>query len=338
MMSLAVKVIQLFLLLVMFAPIQRARSAPLLSASELIAEVNALRASQGLQAYSVASGLTAYAQEHAEYCASLGHGTHQHSDGSYPWDAGIQENVASGTEGLLTVNVVVHTIWSDWGHWETMVGYTSGQVGAGMAISNGTVYYVLNVRGGEQAQITPQPSSSPSAAATDEGTAPAETATPASGSATAAYTFVPILTNTPQPDGSIVHIVKAGETLWSIALSYEVTVEELRWLNGMESDSNEIYVEQRLLIRPANTETPTPVGGVSDTPQPIIDRATRTPRPTSTPPPTGTATTAGSTPTSTPVPPFISTLDLKSLGIGVLVGLLILLAVGLNEFRRIRNH
>ena len=159
-----------------------------------------------------------YAQQHADYCASLGHGTHQHSDGSYPSDIGLVENVAEGTEGLLTIDLVVYTIWSDWVHMKTMVGYASGQVGAGMAVKDGWVYYVLNVRAGEGSEFaTPEPTTTGTpASATTTGAAGNASATPAP------YTFVPIQTNTPQADGSIVHIVKTGETLWSIALSYGV--------------------------------------------------------------------------------------------------------------------
>jgi LysM repeat protein len=252
----------------------------------------------------------------------------------------LVENVASGTEGFLTLDLVVYTIWSDWGHMKTMVGYTNGQVGAGMAVKDGTIYYVLNVRGGEEADyptLEPTVTGSPTADGTPPTQAPtsdsAMTATPAD------YTFEPILTNTPQADGSIVHIVQAGETLWSIALSYGVKVEELRWLNGLPSDSNDIYVEQRLLIRPGYTETPT--GQVTDTPRPTRVRATltATPRPSQTITQTLTPTEVlGTPPTQTPVTPYISTLDFKSLGIGVLVGILILVAVGLNEFRRARNR
>ena len=339
--SVVVKLLHFLLLFTLLAPSQSVRSAPLLSASasasDLISEVNALRSSQGLEAYQSDSGLMSYAQEHADYLASLGYGTHQHSDGTYPSDIGLVENVAEGTEGLLTLDFVVYTIWSDWVHMKTMVGYLTGAVGAGMAVKDGTVYYVLNVRGGNESEYaTLEPTvtgTPPTQTATSDSASPGGTATPAD------YTFVPILTNTPQADGSIVHIVKAGETLWSIALSYDVKVEELRWLNGLESDSNEIYVEQRLLIRPGYTETPT--GALTDTPKPTRVRVTMTATssPSQTPSPTLVpATPLGTPPTPTPVPPYISRLDVKSLGIGVLVGILILLAVGANEFRRLRKQ
>lgn len=326
-----------FLVLLLFAPAKRTSSAAPLSASELISEVNALRVNQGLEPYQADWWLMSYAQEHADYCASLGHGTHQHSDGTYPSEHGIQENVAEGSEGFITVDLVVYTVWSDSVHMDTMVGNTTGQVGVGMAVKDGWVYYTLNVLPDADSQdVTPQ--------ATATGTLPtqaptsdmAATATPAD------FTFVPILTNTPLADGSIIHIVKAGETLWSIALSYNVKVEELRWLNGLESDSNEIYVEQRLLILPGYTPTPTAAFADTPVPTPLRPTSTPTPSPSRTPaPPEPTETSAAvqsTSPAPTAPPPYISRIDLKSLGIGALAGILILLAVGANEFRRLRNR
>jgi LysM repeat protein len=221
---------------------------------------------------------------------------------------------------------------------KTMVGYTSGQVGAGMAVKDGTVYYVLNVRGSEKSEYaTPEPTvtGSPGDSTATEAAA-SDSATPAP------YTFVPIQTNTPQADGSIVHIVKAGETLWSIALSYGVKAEELRWLNGIASDSNDIYVEQRLLIRPGYTETPTPPGGVTDTPRPTRTRGAQTPTPSQSPtplPPTHTSTPARAATTERAADTAAhSKVDAGSLGLGVLAGIVILLAVGANEFRRLRKR
>lgn len=69
-------------------------------------------------------------------------------------------------------------------------------------------------------------------------------------------------TVTPWPDtGPFPHFVSAGETLLSIAALYQVTVEEIKNLNGLTSDT--IFSGQRINI-PANgvrppTPTPTPV-------------------------------------------------------------------------------
>jgi LysM repeat protein len=52
--------------------------------------------------------------------------------------------------------------------------------------------------------------------------------------------------STPGADGSVVHIVSSGETLIGIAVTYEVSLEQIRQLNNLSSDV--IYVGQRLVI------------------------------------------------------------------------------------------
>lgn len=64
------------------------------------------------------------------------------------------------------------------------------------------------------------------------------------------------VTATPRPDGSIVHTVEAGDTLFGLALLYGTTVEEIKALNGLESDL--LVVGQELLIRPPQASAPTP--------------------------------------------------------------------------------
>lgn len=87
----------------------------------------------------------------------------------------------------------------------------------------------------------------------------------------------PRATPTPRPDGAIVHIVEAGDTLYGIALRYGVSVDQLRTLNAGSIGPNDlIQVGQELVISlPAQTPTPLP------------------PPPTATPESPPTATPAG---------------------------------------------
>jgi len=100
----------------------------------------------------------------------------------------------------------------------------------------------------------------------------------------------PLQTATPNPDGSIIHVVQPGQALWNIAEAYGISLQELYTLNGL-SDSSVIQPGDNLVIRSA-----------PDTPTPTIT-ATRTP----TLPPTPTRRPATLTPepsaTSTPVTP-----------------------------------
>lgn len=107
-----------------------------------------------------------------------------------------------------------------------------------------------------------------------------------------------ILTSTPKPDGSIYHIVQPGESLWVISAAYGIPGSEIMVLNGNSPEADEVYIDQVLLIRKANT--PTPTSNVTPTPIPTTPRPTvfvpsRTPIPTKTPLPTPTATLPPST-------------------------------------------
>ena len=101
------------------------------NAYDLIAAVNNLRANQGLSPYEVDAWLMDYAQQHSNYQASINSSTHTHKDGSNSLSIGVMENIAGGTASLMTVDFIVNQIWADAVHMKTMVGYSSGTVGAG---------------------------------------------------------------------------------------------------------------------------------------------------------------------------------------------------------------
>ena len=107
-----------------------------------------------------------------------------------------------------------------------------------------------------------------------------------------------ILTSTPQADGAIYHVVQAGENLWVISNAYGIPGSEIMVLNGNSPEAEEVYIGQVLLIRRANTPsptsnvTPTPI---PTTPQPTVFVPSRTPIPTKTPLPTPTPTQPPST-------------------------------------------
>ena len=107
-----------------------------------------------------------------------------------------------------------------------------------------------------------------------------------------------ILPSTPQPDGSIYHVVQSGESLYVISEVYGIPGSEIMVLNGNSAEASEVYIGQVLLIRRANT--PTPTSNITPTPIPTTPRPTvfvpsRTPSPTKTPLPTATPTLPPST-------------------------------------------
>ncbi len=65
-------------------------------------------------------------------------------------------------------------------------------------------------------------------------------------------------TPTPNADGYIIHIVRSGDTLSTIAYQYGVDIDVIRQLNNMTDDT--VYLDQPLIIGIVTpTPTPTPV-------------------------------------------------------------------------------
>ncbi len=314
----ALALLSLFLTL-LAVPGSMARAADT-TGQDLVAAVNALRASKGLAAYTSDSALNAYAQAQADYMASTDNLTHTRPDGSVPWGSGLKENIAYGQE--MTANIAVTQVWTDALHYDPMV-LPGGAVGAGVARDGDAVYFSLVVRPANVAASTlPVQTQAARVLVQAQSTqAPTATATPTA-------------TPTTSADGIITHLIVSGDTLSSIATQYGVTIAELKALNNI-GDDNVIFLNTYLTIRAANTATPT--AAPSATPAPVTP--TLEPSPTlEAPTPTVQATVAA-TPQPTPsgffagVPGFFS----KNLA-GVIVGALLGLAVGffLAQFGRRR--
>jgi LysM repeat protein len=76
--------------------------------------------------------------------------------------------------------------------------------------------------------------------------------------------IIPVKIATPDADGRIYHNVQAGQSFWSIAIAYQITIRDLEVWNNL-TRSTPLKTGQRLFIPSKNTEgyaTPTPVGMV----------------------------------------------------------------------------
>jgi LysM repeat protein len=235
----------------------------------LIDEVNALRATNGLPLYKVNPILMDVAQRHADYLATKGIITHFGADGSRPYqravDAGyavggelsaggnFAENVHSGAN-LSPIGIV--TFWKgDTANSEAMLSATFEDIGVGEATATGITYYVLVA--GSEGDAIPTTTTLTNTIATTALSTPSAlefVIATAGGFGTPA---IIVSLSTPLENGEIFHIVKKNEGLWSIALAYNTTVEELKSLNRLATD--EIFEGQKLLVfQPApNTATPT---------------------------------------------------------------------------------
>lgn len=258
--------------------------SPNLAAADLIEAINVLRESNGLEPYEPNSILMSIAQTHANYISGTGVLTHFDAQGRRPYQRALEAGYPVGGD-LTTGGVFTEIIHAASGATdeEVIAAWKSNEsdsadllspffkdVGVGIAAANGKTYYVF-VAGAQQTEDAAMPD--------DFGTgAPTLTA----------GTTIP---NTPLPGGEIYHIVQKNEALWSIALLYGTSIQELKLLNSLSSD--EIFEGQRLLIRRANTATPTPTIEIltatlgiptSTATKPVTPTITQTPTPLPAPP------------------------------------------------------
>jgi uncharacterized protein YkwD/LysM repeat protein len=300
----------------------------------MIAEVNALRDAKGEFQYEISPILMQTAQAQANYMASIGSITHLGPGGitttnrllaaGYPLAGDLSlggirsENIVAGP-GMTVAEAI--TYWQgDDTHYSTMTSPNYTQIGAGIATSGEDVYFVIDCARHIGA-TTPYLTNTP------EPTIEGENLGPGQDPNNSGYVDLPgegplassLSTAMPDSGGKLYHIVKPGETLWLIAISYGVKIADIRQLNYM-SEADAIYPKEKLLIREGVVVTPIPPVP-SNTPF-----ATLTVQPTRTPPPS---------PTATPVEaaPAASSSTLPGVGALVLVSL-ILIGVTLPAFRK----
>jgi uncharacterized protein YkwD len=281
---------------------------------ELVEAVNALRASYGLAPYTISSILMATAQNQADDMAATGRASHTGAGDSsvtdrllavsYPLDGDLSlagfraENVTSGRESM-SAQAAVDQWAGDSVHLKTMISPDLTEIGAGVSVNNGKVYFVIDCARPTNSGVPQVLGTSVVGASTD----PTSRGIP-----------IPVAMATPNADGDIIHEVKEGQTLWQIAISYNTTIDEIKRLNNLFD--NNIYPVTKLLIRKTVTLTPTlPVD------YPTIEMASSPAQN-----PTVTVTALGATLTSTPLNPSLPA-SANNL-IGIVIGILAVAILG----------
>lgn len=209
--------------------------------SDILQLVNQVRAEYGLPALTYNASLATAAQNHANFIALNAIYSHIGVNGStwqdraqaagYPGYAG--ENLVGGTR--LTPQQGV--IWwrNSAVHFSNMLNPRWTEAGVGFAVGSGQNFYVM-VFGTpndappprDQQQVLDVP-----------------------------FIVAPIELAQPNPDGSIVHTVLEGHTLWAIAARYEVSLADLYLFNALTEDSV-INPGDKLTIRLADGQPPPP--------------------------------------------------------------------------------
>jgi len=229
------------------------------SAYELILAMNTLRVAYGLPALVEDPIVNAVAQSTAAIMAANNMSWHigdvrgrlaaaGYGGGSIVW---ATENFAVSGGGMGIDEIMA--VWADPDHMRPAVEAAYCNVGAGVAqASNGRIYYVL-----QAAYVSGQAcgSSSPSAAGTSQ---------PGSGSGFVPQIIIPVKIATPDADGRIYHIVQPGQSYWAIAITYQITIQDIETWNNI-SRNTPLQTGQRLFIPGKDTAgyaTPTPIGMV----------------------------------------------------------------------------
>lgn len=282
-------------------PVQAADITP----SDLIALVNGIRTAYGLPALHVNSILMGTAQWTADEMVRTGIRDHLSYNG-YPQPedrmaaAGYgggnavygTENWAGGYTSYITIGTI-QEYWSDYWHMLPMTDANYIDIGAGVSVgSDGFAIYIVH-------------------AAYYAGGVPYDTPIPGENTTEPIQYVEPVVTATPNEDGTIIHRVEYGQTLFSIALSYGVSIDELKTLNNLSD--NTIYVGQDLIIRIAPTATITPSATATR------KYPTRTPT-SSQRTPTATRLLLKSTPTPEPeISGSMPRIDRQWVGLGLLL-------------------
>jgi LysM repeat protein len=229
------------------------------SAYELIIAMNTLRVSNGLPALVEDPIINAVAQATAEIMAANEMSWHigdvrgriaaaGYGGGGTVW---ATENFAVSYGGMGIDEIMA--AWADPDHMRPAVTPAYCNIGAGVATgANGRTYYILQaayVSGKACGSYTSSPGSG----------------SQGSGTSFVPQIIVPVKIAAPDADGKVYHVVQAGQSFWSIAIAYQITIHDIEVWNNL-SRTTPLQTGQRLFIPGKNTEgyaTPTPVGMIN---------------------------------------------------------------------------
>ena len=285
------------------------------TAAQVIKAVNKLRIDQGLSPLNVHPVLMQVAQIEADGIAN-GMPGHWRPDGltlgqwlislGYPLAGDLSQDGYRSENWLAarSADEAIQAWKGDGEHSNTMLSPDRSDIGVGIFVGD-QVFIVLitalqTSSGKMQSAADPlltQVASSKSGAA--------------EGSLMSQY-MKPVALSTARPDGDVIHKIQYGQSLWSIAIAYHTTIDQIRAWNNLGQDTT-VYEGQVLLVQKSATQPPA---------------ATLTPRASSTPLSTAIERRATSSSTATALPASMSTgenIPSQSPSIGIRAGLILVL-------------
>jgi uncharacterized protein YkwD len=218
------------------------------SPAEVFALINDYRAANGLYALEQNSILMQTAQGQSDYQASISQITHGGPGGSRPRDRAYAAGYGGGA--IVFISELVTGGGSDgsaqnalnwWQNSPEHNGYllSSNYFDLGVGVANdadGRFYYTAvlgNIAGG----TTYVP---------EEGAPEVGAPQPV---------MIPVIREEPRENGAIVHIVRQGQALWTIAAVYEVPLETILELNNLTTFSF-IFPGDEIIVAPEGSVTP----------------------------------------------------------------------------------
>lgn len=262
---------------------------------EVLAEINSYRAANGLDPLAENQYLNIAAQNHVNWMVETGIYSHTGINGSTATDRALAVGYGEGASVYVTENwargpgmTAAECVYQSWAtssiHNSQMLTTSYYEFGAGVALDgDGMTVYVVKfgrvVGGSAPVQSTTIPSG------------PTNTPAPI---------IQPVTTAEPNPDGSVIHVVQYGQTLWAIAEAYEIPMVDLLAQNGLTEESD-IFPDEELLIIPGSGEVEAELEETSEiTGIPTVEEEpTSTPSPTPTDVPEVNDTNISPTPTET---------------------------------------
>lgn len=219
------------------------------SAAQIVDQVNAFRASLGLPPFTYNAQLAVAAQQQAQYIAETNNYSHTGYGGSTPQSRAN----AAGYNGRATENIVGGSRmtpaqglswWQNSSvHYATITSAHYTEIGGGFASgsSEQNIYAIVVGR-------------------------PNDAPPPATGGGIDVVTAAPppiraprFIMAAPNDDGSIIHEVKTGQALWTIAAYYEVEIPYLLRINNLKEGDFVNPGDQIVVELAEGVPTPTPL-------------------------------------------------------------------------------
>jgi len=320
------------------SPTSETESTPLPSvptAAEIIGSVNQLRLAHGLTPLNTHPVLMEVAAQQASALAlSEGAVGHERPCGmtlgqqllsmGYPLLGDLSmDGYRSENWAMAMTGEQVFAFWlSDDEHANTMLSPNRSDIGAAVVVNDGGQIFIVL----ETAWSTSSGKMQYDAYGILTGIPATQTICAGFASGEISNYVTPVSLSTARPDGDVVHEVKYGQNLWTIADLYKVSVEQIKRLNGLPDDT--IIVGWKLLIQKGATQPPP----VTDTPLVMVslNTSTATKFPTSVPyhSPTPSAT---ATVSSLPASQFVKQNSMTVAGLLIAFSVLAAAVVGFSK-------